>query len=153
MCRAVCIGNWSIGTNLVRDDFFLFFQANFRFNIHQSIGSTTKNTRLLQQTLILWRFSLFFSHLNNDENGTALAKYWKIAHWPMKNVWTLLKINWKKPVSLLKKPTKNTMRCFYMSLDNISSEPIASFIFIAACPTWKRKINDKLQRWNTFMQK
>lgn len=51
------------------------------------------------------------------------AKFWKTAHWLMKNVWTLLKINLKKPVSSLKKPTKNTMRCWnkYILLDNMQS--------------------------------
>ena len=41
----------------------------------------------------------------------VLVKSLKIAHLPMKSVWMLLKINWKRPASSLKRLTRNTMRC------------------------------------------
>lgn len=63
-------------------------------------------------------------------NNLVLAKYWKIDHWPMKNVWMHLKINWKKPVSLLKKLTKNTMRCFHRLLDTKNEHSHFTYSFI-----------------------
>lgn len=50
--------------------------------------------------------SLFFIY-----KPTVPVRFLKIVHSPMKSVWMPSKINWKKPVSWQKKPTKNTMRC------------------------------------------
>lgn len=49
-------------------------------------------------------------------NSSVPARFLRIALSPMKSVWMLLKINLKKHVSSLRKPTKNTMRCLYSLL-------------------------------------
>lgn len=49
--------------------------------------------------------------------GPAPVRSSRTGRWPMKSVWTPWRTSSRKPGSLLRKPTRNTMRSLYGSLD------------------------------------
>lgn len=61
---------------------------------------------LVHLICVLNVFFLFFSWLCN----VAPARFSKTVPWPMRSAWTLSRTSWRRLVSSLRKPTKNTMR-------------------------------------------
>lgn len=93
---------------------------------------------------------VFLSLSTQHWNSSALVKFSRTVHLPMKSAWTPLRTNWRKLASWLKKPTRNTMR--WLPGSRLLDSACFSGCWCVACVILMNALNENITRKQEFLR-